>query len=180
MKDVFPLPDLPGYVDIKEAARILGVAESSIYRYVQSGRLSAFQAGRNIMIEAKSLEQFKPTITGRPRKRNALWHTSPDANAFLVTYIRVNVKENKQELLKQILSTFRQDERFLFPGTVVRYISLDETSPLSVTIQFVWKQTDMPTQEIQEQELAGFKVELGEVLDWNTAQYINGTVLIHT
>jgi len=67
--DVFPLPSIPGFVDIKEAAKILGVAESSVYRYIQSGRLQAYQAGRNIMVELETLKNFKRSLTGRPRKK---------------------------------------------------------------------------------------------------------------
>lgn len=180
MKDVFPLPHIPGYVDIREAARVLGVAESSVYRYVQSGRLPAYQAGRNIMVEAEALKQFKPANTGRPRKRNAPWRTSPEASAFVVTYIQVNVRQGKQEDLRKVLWKFSQEERYLFPGTIARYISLDTVSPSSVTIQFVWKSGDMPDKETREQELAAFQDELKNVLDWSTAQYRDGTVLIHT
>jgi excisionase family DNA binding protein len=180
MKDVFPLPNIPGYVDIKEAARTLGVAESSVYRYVQSGRLPAYQAGRNIMVEEEALKQFKPINTGRPRKKNALWRVSPDTSSFLVSYIHVNVRVDKQEDLKSALGKVRQEELFLFPGTVNRFVSLDNASPASVTIQLVWKSSDMPDEAMREQELAHFKEYLQDVLDWNSAQYTEGVVLIHT
>ncbi len=180
MKDVFPLPQIPGYVDIREAARILGVAESSVYRYVQSGRISAYQAGRNIMVEEEALKQFKPGNTGRPRKRNAPWRTSPETSSFVVTYIHVHVTQGKQEDVKKILWKFRQEDRYSFPGTVVRYISLDDTSPVSVTIQLVWKRSEMPDDEARKRELAAFQHDLEDVLDWGTAHYTDGTVLLHT
>ena len=180
MKDVFPLPQIPGYVDIREAARILGVAESSVYRYVQSGRIPAYQAGHNIMVEEEALKQFKPSNTGRPRKRNAPWRTSPETSSFIVTYIQVQVRLGQEEDFKKVLWKFKQDERYFFPGTVVRYISVDDTSPLSATIQLVWKKSDMPESEAREQELAAFKRDLEDVLDWSTAYYRNGTVLLHT
>ena len=180
MKDVFPLPQIPGYVDIREAARILGVAESSVYRYVQSGRIPAYQAGHNIMVEEEALKQFKPGNTGRPRKRNAPWRTSPEASSFVVTYIHVNVRQGKEEDLKQILWNFKQQDRYSFPGTVVRYISLDSTSLTSITIQLVWKSSDMPDKEAREQDLTAFQNDLADVVDWNTARYTEGTVLIHT
>ena len=180
MKDVFSLPQIPGYVNIKEAARILGVAESSVYRYVQLGRLPAYQAGRNIMVEEDALKQFKPSHTGRPRKRDASWRTSPETSSFTVTYIHVRVKQGKQEDLKRILWGFRQAGYHLFPGTVTRYISLDNTAPVSATIQLVWKNSDMPNKEAYNQELAAFQKDLEDVLDWGTAQYRDGTVLLHT
>ena len=180
MSDEAVLPNIPGYVDIKEAARVLDVAESSVYRYVQSGRLNAYQAGRNIMIELEELRRFKPNITGRPRKKNSLWRISPDTSAFIVTYIRVNVRADRQEELKDALWRIKQEERHLFPGTVMRYISINNTVPESVTLQLVWKKSDMPDAATREQELVAFKNDLAEMLDWNTAQYSEETVLIHT
>lgn len=180
MKDMFSLPNIPGYVDIKDAAKILGVAESSVYRYVQSGRIPAYQAGHNIMVEEEALKYFKPNQTGRPRKKDAPWRTSPDTNSFTVTYIHVNIRPGLQEDLRKILWKFRQEERHLFPGTVVRYISLDDTSPASATIQLVWKSSDASDNKTREQELANFRSDLEHVFDWDTAQYRDGTVLVHT
>ncbi len=178
--DVFPLPNIPGYVDIKEAARILGVAESSVYRYIQSGRLQAYQAGRNIMVELETLKRFKPSLTGRPRKKASLWHASPDTSSFLITYIRVQVHKGRQEKLIKKLWRIKQGEQHLFPGTVMRYISLDDTSPTTVTIQLVWKNGDMPAEEARQQDLEAFKLELADELNWETAQYSTSKVIIHT
>jgi excisionase family DNA binding protein len=181
MNDVFPLPGIPGYVDIKEAARILGVAESSVYRYIQAGRLPAYQAGRNIMVESKALNQCKPRLTGRPRKKQAPpWRASTDAGTFSVMYIRVQVYPGQQAALERVLWKMKQEERHVFPGTVMRYISLDDTSPATVTIQLVWRNDEMPGEESRQQELAAFKSELAAVLNWETAQYSTGRVIIHT
>src|SRR5881394_2049344 len=136
MKDVFPLPHVPGYVDIKEAARILGVAESSIYRYVQAGRLSAYQAGRNIMIEAQALNQFKPTNTGRPRTNVPIWRITPDENALTQTSITVQIREGRQATFQQKLAEIRNKKEHLFPGTVARYITGSNKLPGSIEITF--------------------------------------------
>lgn len=178
--DVFPLPNIPGYVDIKEAAKILGVAESSVYRYIQSGSLQAYQAGRNIMVELDTLIQFKPNLTGRPRKKASLWHASPDTSSFLVTIIRVQIHSSQQKMLMKKLLEIKQEERHLFPGTVMRYISLDDASPATAIIQLVWKNGDMPNEEKRQQDLSAFKQELTDVLDWTTAEYSTGKVVIHT
>lgn len=178
--DVFPLPNIPGYVDIKEAAKILGVAESSVYRYIQAGRLQAYQAGRNIMVELETLKQFKPSLTGRPRKKASLWHASPDTGSFLVTNIRVQVYRGKQEMLLKKLWKIKQEDRHLFPGTVMRYISLDDASPATAIIQLVWKNGDMPDEDKRQQDLSAFKQELANELNWETAQYSTGKAIIHT
>lgn len=180
MKDMFPLPDIPGYVDIKEAARILGVAESSIYRYIQSGRLSAYQAGRNIMVELEVLKTFKPNAAGRPRKKSPPWHISPDTNPFYVIYMHVEVKEGKLEALKRAIQTIKEQESHLFSGTLLRYISLNNTSPVSVTIQLVWRNNDLPDDTIRELEITAFKENLADLLHWQTARYTEGVALIHT
>lgn len=178
--DVFPLPNIPGYVDIKEAAKILGVAESSVYRYIQAGRLQAYQAGRNIMIASDTLKQFKPNLTGRPRKKASQWHASPDPGSFLIEYFRVKVRESERDMLVKKLWMIKQEDRHLFPGTVMRYISLDDASPAIATIQLVWKNGDMPNEEKRQQDLSAFKQELTDVLDWTTAEYSTGKVVIHT
>jgi excisionase family DNA binding protein len=178
--DVFLLPNIPGYVDIKETARILGVAESSVYRYIQSGRLQAYQAGHNIMVELETLKRFKPSLTGRPRKKASLWHISPDTSSLLIIYIRVQVHNGRQERLIKKLWRIKQEDRYLFPGTVMRYISLNDTSPTIVTIQLVWKNGDMSTEKARQQDLEAFKLELADELDWETAQFSTGKVIMHT
>lgn len=178
--DVFSLPNIPGYVDIKEAARILGVAQSTVYRYIQSGHLQAYQAGRNIMVELETLKQFRPSLTGRPRKKTSLWRASPDASSFLVTYIQVQVRPDQQELLVKKLLAIKQEERYPFPGTVMRYISLEETSPAIVTIQLVWRKGDIPNEEVRRRDFEAFKLEFADVLNWETAEYSTGKVIIHT
>ena len=180
MQDVFPLPDIPGYADIKEAARILGVAESSIYRYIQTGRLPAFQAGRNIMVELEALKQFKPGLTGRPRKKASHWRISPDTGSLLVMYIQVQVRPGQQPMLEKKLWMIKQEEQHLFPGTITRYVSVDDEIPPIATIQLVWKSGDMPDEETRQQDLAAFKTELADVLDWDTAQYNISKAIIHT
>ena len=179
-EDVFTLPNIPGYVDIKEAAKILGVAESSVYRYIQSGRLQAYQAGRNIMITVDALRQFRPTPTGRPRKKAALWRASPDTSSFFITYMKVEVRSGQQEKLLKKLWTIKQEERHLFPGTVMRFISLDNVSSEQAMIQLVWKIGDIADEKELQQELDAFELELTDVLNWETAQYNTDKVIIHT
>ena len=88
--------------------------KAAVYRYVQSGRILAYQAGHNIMMEEEALKQFKPGNTGRPRKRNAPWRTSPETSSFIVTYIQVQVRQGKEEEFKKVLWKFKQDERYFF------------------------------------------------------------------
>lgn len=179
MKDAFSLPDIPGYIDIKEAASMLNVAESSAYRYVQSGRLPAFQAGGSIMVDVEAVKRFKRRNTGRPRKKEALWRISPDTMLPSVMYIRVRMKDNQQEALKAKLGEIKKLELHSFPGTIVRYISLDKAATI-VTIQLVWKDNESIEENTRQEQLTAFKHELVDLLDWNTAEYEEGVVLMHT
>ncbi|QBD83139.1 DNA-binding protein [Ktedonosporobacter rubrisoli] len=180
MDDILPLPDLPDYVDIKEAAKFLNVAEYSIHRYIQARRLEAYQVGNKILIKRDSLEQFKPAQTGRPRKHALGWRISPDKSTIYVTYIRVQIHVGKQEQLENMLAAIRTEERHLFTGTMERYISIDDKDPAGVTIQLVWRGSSLPGDSTRAQELVAFKQELEDVLDWSTAHESTEKVLIHT
>lgn len=178
--DVFPLPNIPGYIDVKEAASVLGVAESSVYRYIQAGRLPAYQVGRNILINKETLKQFKPNLTGRPRKRAPLWRASPDMGSLTVTYIQVQIKAGQQENLLKKLAMIRKKGLHLFSGAINRLISLDDSQNATVTIQLVWKSGEIPDEEERQQDFEAFKMELNDVLDWESAQSRTGKAIIHT
>jgi hypothetical protein len=55
-----------------------------------------------------------------------------------------------------------------------------ETIPGQVEISLIWRSTAMPDEVAREKALADFQQTLADVLDWDTAQYNNGTALIHT
>jgi len=48
MKDGIDIPNLPGYVSIKEAADLLGVSDKRVYQYVRAGRLPAISIWLNL------------------------------------------------------------------------------------------------------------------------------------
>ncbi len=179
MEDIFPLPQVPGYVDIKEAAKLLGVAESSVYRYIQSGRLSAYQAGRNIMIEEKALKQFKPSNTGRPRASVPSWRISPEDNTLQQTSIVVQLREGKLEAFRQHLDEIRRKKEHQFPGTIARYIVGSNSEPGRIEMTFIWRSSVMPDELSRQQALDAFKAALDDVVDWSTAHYDDGSVFMH-
>jgi hypothetical protein len=49
-----------------------------------------------------------------------------------------------------------------------------------LTIQLVWKNGNMPNEEKRQEDLSAFKNEFADVLNWETAQYSVGKVIIHT
>ncbi len=171
---------VPGYVSIKEAAEILGLSPSRIYEYVEDGRLSSVRAAHVILIPVEEVKSFKPNIAGRPRKSVLRWRISPENNMLHSTSIVVQMRANRQADLMKKLEEIRREDEHLFLGTVARFIISSETFPGQVEISLIWRSTAMPDEVAREKALATFQQSLADVLDWDTAQYNNGTILIHT
>ena len=171
---------VPGYVSIKEAAEMLGLSPSRVYEYVEDGRLSSVRAAHVILIPLEEVKHFKPKIAGRPRKSVLRWRISPENNTLLATSIVVQVRPDHQAELMKKLEEIRQDDDYLFPGTVARFIVQNETSPNQLEISLIWRSTAMPDEMARTQALAAFRQALADVVDWETAYYVNGTVLMHT
>lgn len=171
---------VPGYVSIKEAATILGLSPSRVYEYVEDGRLSSVRAAHVILIPLQEVERFKPSISGRPRKSVPRWRISPQDNLLLSTTILVQLRPHRQELFIQRLEEMKRNDLSLFPGTIARFITKSETKPGQVEIALIWRKTVMPTEEERERALEELRQALADVLDWDTAQYNQGQVLMHT
>lgn len=171
---------VPGYVSIKEAAEMLGLSPSRVYEYVEDGRLSSVRAAHVILIPVEEVRTFKPNIAGRPRKSVLRWRVSPENNILVSTSIMVQVRADRQTEFMNKLEEIRHGDEYLFPGTVARFIIRSEKAPGQVEILLIWRSTAMPDEAAREKALANFQQSLADVLDWDTAQYNNGTVLIHT
>jgi len=171
---------VPGYVSIKEAAKILGLSPSRVYEYVEDGRLSSVRAAHVILIPLEEVERFKPSISGRPRKSVPRWRISPGDNHLLSTTILVQLRPHQQKLFTKRLEEMKQSNLYLFPGTIARFITLSQTTPGQVEISLIWRKTVMPADEEREQALEDLRRALADVLDWGTAQYNHGEVLMRT
>ncbi len=171
---------VPGYVSIKEAAEMLGLSPSRVYEYVEDGRLPSVRAAHVILIPEEAIKNFKPGIAGRPRKSVLRWRISPENNMLLSTSIVVQMRSGCQAKLMKKLEEMRQGDEYLFPGTVARFIVRSETLPGQVEILLIWRSTAMPDEVARGKMLEAFRRALGDVLDWSTAQYSEGQVLLHT
>ncbi|HEY0754139.1 MAG TPA: helix-turn-helix domain-containing protein [Ktedonobacteraceae bacterium] len=69
------LEDVSGYLSIKEAARIIGVSERSIYGYLQAGKLPGEYIGTMMMVRAEQVYAYERTAPGRKRTRTPRWRT---------------------------------------------------------------------------------------------------------
>jgi hypothetical protein len=173
-------PNLPGYVSIKEAARILGISDKRVYTYVSDGRLSSMWAADVIMIPEQEVLAFKRQSSGRPRKSVPVWRISAGENIQFKTSIHVRIRRGQQEVFGQKLEEMRCANQHIFPGTVTRFIVESDSEPDWIEILLFWKAAIAPQQAEREEALAAFRQEFRQILDWETAQYDTGKVLLHT
>jgi|SRR5579883_1280454 len=174
------IPDLPGYVSTREAAKRLGISERRVRLYIEMKRLPAVRAADVLMIPEENVRNFQRKIVGRPRKNTLSWRISSAENTQFITSISVQVKSHREEQLRRRLEEVKRSEKYLFPGTVARYVVKNETIPGQIEIMLIWRSTVMPNEAEREQELETFRQILADVLDWDTAQYNNGEVWMHT
>ncbi len=180
MSEYHGRPNIPDYVSIKEAAKLLGISDKRVYEYVDEGRLPSMWAADVIMIPLGAVKSFKRKSSGRPRRSVPTWRVSSGDNTQFTTSIFVRVRDDQQDVLLQRLEEIRQGGQHNFPGTVARFIVESETIPGQVEISLIWRSTVMPNEKDREQALETFRQALTDVLDWSTAQYNRGKVLMHT
>lgn len=180
MRESLDLPNMPEYVPIKEAAKMLGVSDKRVYAYIEEGRLPAVRAAHVIMIPVEEVKKFQPKISGRPRKNTPAWRTSPEDNLLLTTSVFVQVKANQRKILLQRLEEVKQAEELIFPGTIARYIIWSKTHPGELEILLIWRSTTIPDEMARKQAFDPLQQALADVLDWSTAQYDEGEIFLHT
>jgi len=173
-------PNLPGYVSIKEAAKLLGVSDKRVYEYVDEGRLLSTWAADVIMIPLDEVKEFKRRSAGRPRKSVPSWRVSSGDNTQFVTSIAVQIRLGQEHALIRRLEEIRRSGQHTFPGTIGRFIIESESIPGQVEIVLVWRSAVMPNETEREQALAAFRQTLLDVLDWDSATYNHGKMLMHT
>jgi excisionase family DNA binding protein len=178
--DYVDIPNIQGYVSIKEAAKMLGLSTRRVYEYVTDGRLPGVRAVNSIMIPLEELQKFERGASGRERKVTPLWRFSSGNNTQFITSIVVRIKPNQDKELERRLEDIKKNNKHLFPGTIARYVSSSEVIPGHVGIILIWRSTVMPDETKRKQALDTLRQELADVLDWNTEQYDEGIVMMHT
>ena len=174
------IPDLPGYVSTKEAAKILGISERRVRLYIEMKRLNAVRAADVLLLPLDDVKNFKRKIVGRPRKNTLAWRISSTENTQFMTFISVQMRPQREKQLMQRLEEVKRGGQYVFPGTVARYVVRSEAIPRQIELVLIWRSTVMPNEVEREQALEGFRQALADVLDWDTAQYNDGQVLMHT
>jgi excisionase family DNA binding protein len=180
MDDSVNSPRIPGYASVKEAAEMLGLSPRTVYDYIEEGRLPSARLADVIAIPIEEIRKFKREPSGRPRQNTPLWHISSGDNTQFISLISVQLRPGKRDVLQQKLEAIRKKKQHLFPGTVMRYIAASSDSVERVLLLLVWRGTVIPDEMAREEALAEFRRSLDDVVDWSTAQYENGQVLMHT
>ena len=173
------LARVPGYLSVKEAARLLGVSERSVYGYIESGKLPGARIGSIMVVEMESVCNYRRRAPGRLRTRIPVWRVPPEHNLQYFTTITVQLRQGQSERLEQKLHEIRATGKHLLPGTSARYIVRDQESPDEVQILLVWRAALMPPAEEREAALAALRADLAEILAWETAVYKESQVVLH-
>lgn len=174
-----PLERIPGYLSVREAARIMGVSERSVYGYIEAGKLPGARIGNIIVVIADYVYTYERRAPGRTRTTIPRWHIPPQKNLQYLTTITVRMRPGCDELLESKLVKMRTENEHRLPGTAARYIVRNQSDPDEIDILLIWRSVIMPPAEQREAALAALCAYLEEVLDWQTATTKEGQVLLH-
>ncbi|HYX50386.1 MAG TPA: helix-turn-helix domain-containing protein [Ktedonobacteraceae bacterium] len=168
------------FVTTSEAAEALGVSYYTVYEYIREKRLIAEMVGGIYMIPKKAVQEFKAKPTGRVRTHPPHWRRYRAGAKVRAMDIRVSVRAGQQKRLVEKLEAILEAQRYLFPGTMQRYIFEEESEPKYIVISLIWKDTEMPDESAIQWDLKPLQTELADVLDWDTVQYVLKQAIIHT
>jgi excisionase family DNA binding protein len=171
---------IPGHVPVKEAAEMLGISEDRVLQHIKAKRLPGRKVFGRYMIPQESVEQFQQNPPGRSRTKAPLWRVYNMRSKLLSLDIEVQVLPGQEERLLEKLRAIQEGNRHTFPGALARYIFKENASVSTVNFWLIWKDTEMPDEAKREEELAAFKAELADVLDWETASQHTKEGIIYT
>lgn len=171
---------IPGHVSSKEAAEMLGVSDERVNQFVRDERLPGKLVSGMWMIPIEAVEQFKRAPAGRARTHPPKWRTYSSGIKLLGTSIEVHIRSGQEEALEKKLEAMLRGRRHLLTGSIQRYILRDKADETLVSIWLVWKDSEMPDERVQQQELEAFKAEFADVLDWETAVYSSKEGIVYT
>src|SRR5579884_2956053 len=95
-KDV---PAVPGFVTVREAAKIINVSRTRMYEFVDEGRFPLHKAGSTYLIALADLENFRPNPTGRLRKSPPKWRAYRGGGKLFATEMQVKIRSGQRERL---------------------------------------------------------------------------------
>jgi len=180
--DLLPNVQLPGYISVKEAAKRLGLADKTIYRYVDEEKLPAIRLASSpfVLVEEEAVNNYKRRSVGRQRVRIPAWRLPTGANLLYLTQIAVPLFPRQEDNFNKKLKEIHADGTHLLPGTVGRYIALSEENSANVQIVLIWRNAVMPAKEEREAAMEALREEFAGILDWATARSEYSRIVMNT
>jgi excisionase family DNA binding protein len=167
------------YLSVREAARLMGVSERSVYGYVETGKLPGARIGNIIVVVADYVEAHERKAPGRIRTTTPPWHMPPPKNLQFLTTIIARIRPGQGDRLEDRLYEIRASKKHRLLGTAARYIARNEHDPDEIEIVLIWRSAVMPSVDVRENALAAFYDDLSDIIDWGTISRKEGRVLMH-
>jgi len=171
---------IPGHVSTKQAADMLGISYDRVYQLIKAKRLPSRRVSGILMIPVEAVEQFQRYPKGRTRTQAPTWRIYRSNIKILGTAIEVHLQPGQEQTFEKMLKAMAKGERHRLTGSVQRYILRDTKDATLISIWLVWKDSEMPDEAVQQQELDAFKAEFAEVLDWDTAVFSQKEGIVYT
>jgi len=163
------------YLTIREAARLIGVADRTVYGYIQSGRLSFVLPGQGMRIPATDVARFRRLPVGRTRLRSPRWRKPSAQNREHVVTITGRIRAGQAEAFHEMVQAIFEGE-YTFPGTAGRYVVANGDR---VQIILVWRQATMPSREGRSASIATLISGTNDIIEW-VQPYLESETLLHT
>ena len=167
------------FLSVRDAARIMGVSTRSVYGYIEQGKLLGIRIGASIAVHAEAVRNYQRPVVGRPRTRTPIWRVPVVMNLQYLTTISVRTREGQGAKLEPRLAEIRAGGKHLISGTVARYIVRDKVNPDEIEIVLVWRKLVMPPDEERQAAISALCADLADILDWDTASYREGQVVMN-
>ena len=172
---------IPGHVSAKEAAVMLNGNEDQIWYYIRSGSLPARKVSGRYMIPLEAIKSFRIKSRGRRRTDPTSWRAYRGGARVYGLQIEVQARSpQREELQTRLQALLLEEQKYRFPGTMLRQIFADADHPHTILIELIWKDTELTDEAGLQRELEAFKAAFADVLDWETARYRRLQALIHT
>lgn len=171
---------IPEHVPVKIAATMLKISEDRILQHIHSGRLQARRVDGRYQVYIPDIEAFKRNPPGRVRSKSPKWRIYDRRIKLLSTTIQVPIRHDQEQHLQPRLRQLLDEQSHRFSGSMARYVFRDTDTSSLVTIVLLWKDNEMPPDDIRAQEMADFQDELNEFLDWSSATIKHHEGLLYT
>jgi hypothetical protein len=167
---------IPGYVPVKQAARLIGFSQERVLQHVRAGHFDVRVVDGRYMIAEQSVAAFERKPHGRVRTKPTPWRHYRTACVWMLRIDAPIVPGQQDALTRRVYEMADQQQQHCFPGTLHRFVSV-ENERLSVLL--VWKSTEMDEATL-ERDLEAFRTALADVVDWMQAREVRCEAVAYT